>query len=94
MAGEGSSSVGKCPAYLDRNAADCDDLVATSLEFLAALNTQSRPSSTSEGKYKKKKESGHERNPNHPPKEYEHFLGKWSWSTTTRKLQVPYSERS
>jgi hypothetical protein len=46
-------------------------MVATPLEIPASSNTQSGPSSTSEGKKKRQKASAHERN---PPKEYGHFI--------------------
>jgi hypothetical protein len=41
--------------------------------YLSASNTQSKLSSTSKGK-KKKKISTHEKNPDYPPKAYGHFV--------------------
>ena len=70
MAGEGSSSSAKRPAYHDLDSLDWDDIVATPIEITIALNTQSTPSSTSEGK-KKQKASGHEKN---SLKQYGHFV--------------------
>jgi hypothetical protein len=46
-------------------------VVATPLKVPESSNTQSGPSSTSEGKKKRQKASAHERN---PPKEYGHFV--------------------
>jgi hypothetical protein len=53
MAGEGSSSGAKLPAYHDLDSSDWDDVVATPMEIPTASNAQSAPSSTSEGKKKK-----------------------------------------
>jgi hypothetical protein len=68
MAGEGSSSGAKRPAYHDLDSSDCDDIVAIPMEIPTASNTQSVPSSTSEGKKKKQKASAHEKNTQYPPK--------------------------
>jgi hypothetical protein len=73
MAGEGSSSGAKRPAYHDLDSSDWDDIVATPMEIPTASDTQSAPSSTSEGK-KKQKASAHEKNPQYPPKQYGHFI--------------------
>jgi hypothetical protein len=75
MAREGSSSGVKRPAYHDLDSSDWDDIVATPMEIPTASNTQSAPSSTSEGK-KKQKASAHEKNPQYPPKQYGHFVRK------------------
>jgi hypothetical protein len=53
MVGEGSSSGAKCLAYHDLDSLDWNDIVATPMEIATASNTQSAPSSTSEGKKKK-----------------------------------------
>jgi hypothetical protein len=74
MAGEGSSSGAKRPTYHDLDSSDWNDVVATPMEIPTALNTQSAPSSTSEGKKKKQKASAHEKNPQYPPKEYGHYV--------------------
>jgi hypothetical protein len=63
MAGERSCSVGKRLAYHNLDAFDWDNVVATPLEIPVSSNTQSGPSSTSEGKKKKQKASSHEKNP-------------------------------
>jgi hypothetical protein len=63
MAGEGSSSGAKYPTYHNLDAFDWDNVVATPLEIPVSSNTQSGPSSTSEGKKKKQKASIHEKNP-------------------------------
>jgi hypothetical protein len=63
MAGEGSSSGAKYPTYHDLDSSDWDDIVAIPMEIPTASNTQSAPSSTSEGKKKKQKASIHEKNP-------------------------------
>jgi hypothetical protein len=73
MAGEGSSSGAKRVAYHDLDSSDWDDIVATPMEIPTASNTQSAPSSTSEGK-KKQKASAHEKNPQYSPKQYGHFV--------------------
>jgi hypothetical protein len=39
MAGEGSSSGAKRPAYHDLDSSDWDDIVATPMEISTALNT-------------------------------------------------------
>jgi hypothetical protein len=74
MAREESSSGGKGLAYHDLDASNWDDVVATPMEIPTSSNTQSAPSSTSEGKKKKQKASAHEKNPQYPPKEYGHFV--------------------
>jgi hypothetical protein len=76
MAREGSSSVGKRFAYHDLDAFEWDDAPATAPELPAPSSMQTEPSSTLEGKKKKKKykSSTHERNPDYPPKEYGHFV--------------------
>jgi predicted HNH restriction endonuclease len=76
MAGEGSSSGRKRLAYHDLDASDWDDVVATPMEIATSSNTQSAPSSTSEGKKKKQKASAYEKNPQYPLKEYGHFVRK------------------
>ena len=73
MAGEGSSSGAKRPPYHDLDSSVWDDIVPTPVEITTASNTQSAPSSTSEGK-KKQKATGHDKNPEYPPKEYGHFV--------------------
>jgi hypothetical protein len=93
MVGEGSSSGAKRSAYHDLDSSDWDDIVATPMEIPTASNMQSAPSSTSEGK-KKQKASAHEKNPQHPPKQYGILLGKRSWNGTTKKLQVRWSEHT
>jgi hypothetical protein len=90
MAGEGSSSVGKCPSYHDLDVVDWKELVATplALEFPVASNTQFGQSSTSEGK-KMKIITTHEKNLNYPPKNMDVLLGKWPCGTTAYVLQFP-----
>src|SRR5665811_875321 len=73
MAREGSSSGAKRPPYHDLNSSDWDDIVPIPVEITTASNTQSAPSSTSEGK-KKQKATAHDKNPDCPPKEYGHFV--------------------
>jgi hypothetical protein len=50
--------------------------VLAPMEIPTSSNTQSAPSSTSEGKKKKQKASAHEKNPQYPPKEYGHYVRK------------------
>lgn len=73
MAGEGSSSGAKRLPCFDLNSSDWDDIVPTPVEITTGSNTQSAPSSTSEGK-KKQKGTAHDKNPDYPPKEYGHFV--------------------
>jgi hypothetical protein len=97
MAGEGSSSGAKRPAYHDLDSSDWDDIVATPMEIPTASNTQSAPSSTSEGK-KKQKASAHEKNPEYPPKQYGHFVREkvleWYNKKTAGMLERTYIQHN
>jgi hypothetical protein len=73
MAGEGSSSGAKRPAYHDLDSLDWNDIIATPMEIPTTSNTQSVPLSTSEGK-KMQKAFAHEKNSQYPPKQYGHYV--------------------
>jgi hypothetical protein len=97
MVGEGSSSGAKRAAYHDLDSSDWDDIVATPMEIPTASNTQSAPSSTSEGK-KKQKASAHEKNPQYPPKQYGHFIREkvleWYNKKTAGMLERTYIQHN
>ena len=97
MAGEGNSSGAKRPPYHDLDSLDWDNIVATPIKITTASNTQSMPSSTSEGK-KKQKAFAHAKNLNYPLKQYGHFVREkvleWYKNRSSDMLEQTYIQNN